>query len=418
MLVAGAGIANAAAKNVILMISDGIGFNGWEAARYYEGSLPYDNGFDFYGCTTYMSGGSYDPVYIWDQFQNHMNGATDSAAAATALYTGQKTYSGAISRDLAGNDLTTIAETAASLGMATAAVTSVQYNHATPACVDAHNASRNNYGAIAADMITSDLDVIMGCDTKAPGAQIYADAAANGFTVVSDANLADWDDLTDGDSLFQGGPMPAKVFGGFNEPAGYLDGRAKPTLDQMTQAALAVLEQDPDGLFMMVEGGAVDWNNHGNDIALMIREQVDFDNACQSVIDWVNANDPNWDETIMIITADHECGSIWGPNAGTFDHVVDNGVGVLPGVSYNSGGHTNHLVPLWAKGVGADAFAGLVDGVDAQSAAFWGSQFYGWDGSYVDNTDVFTAMNNVIPEPASLALLSLGSLLVVRRRRA
>jgi alkaline phosphatase len=415
------------AKNVILLISDGIGFNGWEASSFfnYADGLPYDtDDFTFYGQTNHNAFSSFDPASYWSDFSYQDRGATDSAAAGTALVTGEKTFGGAISVDVDGNPLVTIGEIAAGLGKATGAVSSVQYNHATPAVVDAHNTSRNNYAAIAADMISSDLDVIMGGDSRSPGQQIYTDAAGAGFTVIQGSDdpripddPADWNDLADGDGTFRGGTMPTKLFGGFSGAT--LGGRSAPTLETMTKGALAVLEQDEDGLFLMVEGGAVDWENHGNDMNDMLREQLDFDNAVMAAVDWVE-RESSWDETLLIVTSDHETGSIWGPTEDAYNNVVDNGVGNLPGFSYNSGNHTNALVPLWARGPGADGFDALVDGVDAQGAAFW-TQFggtNGWNGSFIDNTDVFTVMNaSMIPEPATASLLGLAGLAMLRRTR-
>ena len=73
------------AKNVILMVSDGIGFNGWEAAKYYQGGLPYDNDdFKFYGMTHYMAGDGYDPAAFWSDFNYQHQNATDSAASGTS----------------------------------------------------------------------------------------------------------------------------------------------------------------------------------------------------------------------------------------------------------------------------------------------------------------------------------------------
>ncbi|MFW5839384.1 MAG: alkaline phosphatase [Planctomycetota bacterium] len=425
-LLAGAQAANGQARNVFLMISDGIGFNGWQASSYYlyeqgsgdwEDALPYGPtaGFDMYGSTHYADGGSYDPDYVWASFKNHMNGATDSAAAATALYSGVKTYSGAIGMGPDRQPVTLFGEIAAAQGKATGAVSSVQYNHATPGAVDAHNVSRGNYGAIAEDMFTSDLDVIMGGDSKDPwDADEAVLAVENGFEYIHDAS--DFVKLANG--TYKNGNIPTKLAGSFNGST--LDGRDAPTLKQMTQGALRVLEQDPDGMFMMVESGAVDWNNHGNNMEAMLREQEDFDNSVKVVMEWIE-NNGGYEENLLIVTSDHETGSIWGElpegfdeNGDVFPQIEDKGVGNMPGHSYNSGGHTNHLVPLFAKGVGSELFESLVDGTDTESGAFWG-----FDGQYVDNTDVFTVMNGAttIPEPTTMALLGIGGLLAIRRRR-
>ncbi|QDU72543.1 alkaline phosphatase [Mucisphaera calidilacus] len=486
LLLAGAAQVEASqAKNVILMVSDGIGFNGWEAARYYQGDLPYDDGsFNFYGCTTFMnnvydndegrillSNGEangtdaanknwtavpqgYDQDKMWSDFNYHRGSSsgdynyfTDSAAAATALYTGTKTYNSAVSYSVEGEELKTFYEYAAEAGKATGSVSSVQFNHATPAAVDAHSFYRYNKDDIAFDMVNSDLDVIMGGDAYVDAYQrgdgswsidykdhgngigtpgFKADAVDRGYTVVdTDAAWA---------ALEAGTLVADKVAGIFTGDT--LNGRDVPTLEQMTKGALNVLEQDEDGFAMMVEGGAIDWQNHANNVELMMREQVDFDNAVQAVMDWVEANS-SWDETLLIVTSDHECGGIWGPNTviddkdtgnhlddevnAEWQNVVDNGVGVMPGVQYVSGGHTNALVPLWAKGAGADLFDGMIDGNDPTADAFWTEgQGWDWNGDYVDNTDVFSVMmqSSGVPEPASLSLLGLASLAVLRRRSA
>ncbi len=421
----------------------------------------------------------YDVAQMWGDFNYHRgdhNGDyfkyTGSAAAATAMYTGQKTYRGAISMDLDGNELKTIAEIAADRDKATGSVSSVQLNHATPGCVDAHTYYRKNKHEIAYGMAESDLDVIMGGDNYIDGTDYsdpaYGDGVAGfkahvadkGFTVIDDSTLSDWTDLADG--TFNGGAIPQKVAGVFTGST--TAGRSVPTLNDMTKGALNVLEQDEDGFFLMVEGGAVDWENHANSANTMMREQVDFDNSVQTVLDWI-ADNGGWSDNLLIITADHETGGIWGPgtitnpgdsngqydvgepyndangngqwddgedyqDVGTvFDHtddtfngfqkITDAGPGVVPDWQYTTRGHTNVLVPLWAAGVGSEQFAGLVRGTDADADAFWTeAQGWDWDGSYVDNTDVFTVMDTVIPEPATISLLAIGAVAIIRRRRA
>ncbi len=429
-----------AAKNVILMITDGQGFNGWEAAKFHEGGLPYDNeNFIFFGCSTFMLGADgepqgYCPARMWSQFNYH-RGSTrsdyarsfaDSAAAATALNTGRKTIKGAVCVDKDGCRLTTIAQLADKTGKATGAVSSVHIVHATPACVWAHNKSRNDYKAIADEMIhKSKLDVIMGCGGPGEkGEYKYVGGRENWLDMNDDGRIAGRK-FINRKADFQAlaaGKLSAKAVVGVaaatstlaDNDADHDEAEDVPNLATMTRGALNVLAKDPDGFFLMIEGGAVDWANHKGDIEYMLREQADFNKAVRAVMAWVDANS-SWDETLLIITADHECGSIWGPGtvlddkgtAGFTDdtispkwqNVVDNGKGKLPSLQYCSGGHTNALVPLWVRGSGAKRFAALVKGIDAKAAQFW-DEFGGttrWNGAYVDNTDVFKVINCELP---------------------
>ena len=109
----------------------------------------------------------------------------------------------------------------------------------------------------------------------------------------------------------------------------------------------------------------------------MIEEQIDFVRAIEAVVDWVQA-ESNWDETLLIITADHETGLLWGPQSGTvpFDPIVDQGPGHLPHMRFNSKNHTNSLVPVYATGAGSENLAMFIVGDDPVR------------GPYVDNTGV------------------------------
>ncbi|MFW5678557.1 MAG: alkaline phosphatase, partial [Rhodosalinus sp.] len=149
--------------------------------------------------------------------------------------------------------------------------------------------------------------------------------------------------------------------------------------------------------------------------------QIDFNEAVDAVIDWVEENS-SWDETLLIVTSDHETGGVWGegtwingegpavaeerseeaieaaryhPAEDTFVEylaVQDRGEGNIPGHMWSSGKHTNELVPLWALGAGAEAFAEFAQ-TDQTAADLWGAP-YDWDGAYVDNTSVFHVMND------------------------
>ncbi len=154
-----------------------------------------------------------------------------------------------------------------------------------------------------------------------------------------------------------------------------------PTLVAMTRGALNVMGKNPRGFFLMVEGGAIDHAAHANQPGRLIEEQIDFNHSIQAIVDWVNIHS-NWDETLVIITADHETGLIWGSNSDVvaFQPMLNRGPRHVPAMWFNSGGHSNSLVPLLARGPGADLLAKRVSGTDP---------LY---GQYVENTVIFEAM--------------------------
>lgn len=403
-------------KNVIVMISDGWGINHIKATNYYEGvsKQVYERFPVRSYMSTYMDGGSYDPAQMWSDFDYAKSGYTDSAAAATAMSCGVKTYDGAIGVDVNGEPVMHMMERAEQLGLATGVVTSVEFSHATPAGFVAHNASRNNYIEIANEMIyDSATDVIMGCgnpDYNNDG--VYNPGGQNDKYV---GGPATWADVSDGSVLgadadgdgnpdewhcifsraqFQAlmsGDAPDRVLGiphvyqtlqqsrggdPYADPYDVPLIDSVPTLEEMTVAALNVLDNDEDGLVLMVEGGAVDWASHSNQSGRMIEEQIDFNNAVEAVCEWVRENS-NWRETVLIVTGDHECGYLWGPGSDpTFEPIVDCGAGNLPGMEWHSGSHTNQIVPIYARGVAANLLRLAADGSDPVR------------GRYMDNTDI------------------------------
>ena len=158
-----------------------------------------------------------------------------------------------------------------------------------------------------------------------------------------------------------------------------------PTLATMTKGALNVLDNDKDGLFLMVEGGAVDWAGHANQKGRIIEEQEDFNAAVEAVVCWVNKKS-NWNETLVIVTGDHETGYLTGPGSGQlpagplWTPLVNGGKGIMPGMQFNSGDHTNSLIPIFAKGRGSSKLKAAATGIDPMR------------GAYCDNTDIAKAV--------------------------
>jgi alkaline phosphatase len=309
--------------------------------------------------------------------------------------------------------LKNILEVAEELGKKTGVVSSVLFSHATPAAFAAHNESRNNFTEIAQEMIyDSAADVIMGTGHPWYNADGEIKSTPNTFVFVGGETT--WDDLVagtaggdaDGDGIddpwtliqtraeFQSlasGPTPKRVIGipqvyqtlqqgrsgdPYAEPYVVPLIETVPTLEEMTNAALNTLADDSDGLFLMVEGGAIDWASHGNQSGRMIEEQIDFERAVEAVSEWVKKNS-NWGETLLIVTGDHETGYLTGPGSDpTWESIVNNGAGNLPGMEWHSTGHTNSLMVLSAKGDAARLFHEYADEKDLVR------------GPYVDNTSV------------------------------
>jgi alkaline phosphatase len=420
LLTAAAGVS-AAPKNVILMITDGRSYGALDAARHYRGkaSVYQGRGWTKLSMTTTSANNDaatnphgYDPAKAWESDgkggsrpnQAYLKtNATDSASGITAIVTGQKNRDGQINWSVDGKPLTNFAQIYHAAGRATGAVSTVNWTHATPGGIGAHNASRNNYVDIATEMLTtSGLDVIMGAGNPMFDNNGKPLTTAD-YRHVGEANWAKLRDGSYGYTLIQGRDefvtlasaptTPARVCGTFQALATAQQGRDGyeatdtpgsdprnaniPTLGEMALAALNVLDNNPKGFFVMMEGGAIDWAAHANQAARLIEEHQDFDTAVKAVSKWVEKNS-SWNDTLVIITSDHGNGMITGPDGGTF--ITNNGRGRMPGLKFNSGGHTNELVPLFARGSGSELLKWFVRGEDPVR------------GKYIENTDVFRVM--------------------------
>jgi alkaline phosphatase len=161
-----------------------------------------------------------------------------------------------------------------------------------------------------------------------------------------------------------------------------------PTLAEMSVGALNVLDANQNGFFLMIEGGAVDWAGHANQSGRLIEEMTDFNTAVEAVIDYLKSNNM-WDDTLLIVTGDHETGYLYGPDSGTtadgpvWNPVIDNGAGNLPGMAWYSGDHTNQLIPFFAAGKGHQLIKAYIDSTDPVR------------GKYLDNTDIGRLMFDI-----------------------
>jgi hypothetical protein len=169
-----------------------------------------------------------------------------------------------------------------------------------------------------------------------------------------------------------------------------------PDLATLTRVALNALDDDPDGFYLCVEGGAIDWAMHGNAAGRMIEETLDFLAAVEAVVDWVE-RESSWGETLVVVTSDHDH-LLAGPRAGEvpFDPLVDRGPGEVPGHRWLSDRHSNALVRLLARGVDAGRFDATTRVLDPVR------------GRYLHQVDAHRVMAGAMlpaPQPAEAAFV-------------
>lgn len=288
---------------------------------------------------------------------------TDSSSSATSLTAGIKTINGALNVDYKLNQVETIGQwLQRTKGFAVGTVTSVPISHATPAAAYAHNVSRDDYQDLTRDMLglpsvshkstpLPGLDVVLGggygeetADGKGQGQNFIA---GNRYLADEDRKLVDVSTGnptakyvvaqrtkgTKGAELLADAAMRAvadkkRLLGYFGVKKGHLpfrtaDGDYKPVLDvkdaevysqadldenptlaQMTQAAIQVLQEDKDGFWLMVEAGDVDWANHSNNIDNSIGAVLSGESALEKIFGWIEARNA-WEQSLVIVTSDH-----------------------------------------------------------------------------------------------------------------
>ena len=297
---------NLKAKNIILAIGDGVGPNQITLSRIAIGGLDHRLFID-------------QIPYVGTSLTHSYNNAyTDSAAAATAWSTGYKTKNRYLSLDPDKKILDTIVEMLHEKGYASGIVATSSVTHATPAALYAHIDSRYEYKNIANQLINSSID-----DTHHV--------------------------LTEKESLQLNFDHSKKLIGLFDDD-GIERSNEKPTQREMTNFALNHLNKQCNGFFLMTEGSQIDWAAHDNDANEMIEEFKDFDLTIGDLINFVNEDN----ETLLIVTSDHETGGLQILKQDD-DKVV---------VQWGTGRHTSIPVGVHAYGPGAELFQGLMDNTD------------------------------------------------------
>lgn len=249
---------------------------------------------------------------------------TDSAASGTAIACGEKTNNGRIGMGPELEKFESVAEVARDLGRKVGIVTSVSMNHATPASFYGHRPHRGQSYDLGLDMVASKFDFFAGGgvskrndkEAKSYQGDIYELAEKAGYEVI-DGDQAKIRALTPGSgkkvmafgvktgsmASHQQAALPHAI----DMPSGDLE------LADYTKKALDMLE-NPNGFFLMVEGGSIDWAGHANEAATNLREVLAFDCAVRVGMEFAKKHP---DETLLIVTGDHETGGMTMGFAGT-----------------------------------------------------------------------------------------------------
>ena len=319
------------AKNVILLIGDGMGLAQASTAFYFQKEEPNFVRFPVIG----LHRNPPSEAFI-----------TDSAAGATAFSTGYKSYNAAIGVDADSISRETILEIAARKGKSTGLIATSSITHATPASFYAHVPHRNLEEDIASQLPSSPVDFFAGGGlqffTQREDGANYLDTLASRGYVVNPQKLERPGNLS----------LEHK-YGYLLAPEGMpkmQEGRGD-FLPQATQLALDYLGQDKDGFFLMVEGSQIDWGGHDNDAEYVIQETLDFDKAIGVALDFAE-KDGN---TLVIVTADHETGGMSLSAAkvrmqSDYRHINP---------TFSTGGHSASLIPVYAYGPGSGFFMGI-----------------------------------------------------------
>ena len=346
--------------SIILMIGDGMGYEHIKLARLIE--VGNNQNLTMETLPTNLS--------VVTKSAN--SAITDSAAAATAMATGQKTNNGYLGISPSREILENIIEFIHQYNRATGIISTMPISHATPAGFMVHVDSRYKTNEIVDQIIDSGVDILLG----------------GGFADFSEANLTTMESqgytlVTNRSELLQ--TSSNKILGLFADSTlpeeQYRDFSIIPSLSEMTEKAIEQLSQHPNGFFLMVEGGQIDYGGHDNDKTYVALETIAFDYAVKTALHYVEAHE----NTILIVTADHETGGL---------SIVSNSLNnTLPSsfeteeekrniriaradqieVDWETGDHTAKNVPFYAYG---NAFENISSGL------------------VIDNTDIYNIMKN------------------------
>ena len=324
-------VSSAPPKNIIFFLGDGMGMNTLTAARIYavgeDGDLTLDTLPESAFVKTFSNDGQ----------------TTDSAASMTAYLTGKKVNNGVISmstdtlslepgkdangnktvsRCTGGQPTTTLAELAKARGMAVGVVTTTRVTDATPAAVYAHACHRSNETDISAALVPggagyntalgpNGIDVVLGGGTltfaphgkggiRTDSRDLLAELRARGYRTATDTAQLNAIDAASGAPVIGLFAPENLSYDAARDPA------RDPGLAAMAEKAIGVLSRNPNGFFLMIEGGLIDLALHDTNAKRALQEVASFDRTIKATIAQMQAIDPGLKNTLIVATADHD----------------------------------------------------------------------------------------------------------------
>ncbi|WP_039988659.1 alkaline phosphatase [Paraglaciecola arctica] len=287
-------VSNNTPKNIIMIIGDGMGPAYTTAYRYFVDDPD----------TPSIEKTVFDRHFVGmaSTFPARESGyVTDSAAGATALATGVKSYNGAISVDSDKRPLTSVLTFAKAKNKKIGVVVTSQVNHATPATYLTHNEDRNNYNQIADSYVDDGwkTDVLLGGGLKYFHREdrnlIEEFKKDNGHFINHYQQLSDLPDNKPVLGLFANIGLPWAI-----------DDKQANRLKTMTKAAISALSNTEGGFFLLIEASQIDWGGHKNDIATAMAEMHDLAKTLEYLEVFVAENP----DTLVVLTADHSTGGL------------------------------------------------------------------------------------------------------------
>jgi len=301
-------LAEGQVKYVFYFIGDGMGVNQINVTETYLAALKGKIGYEPILMSNF-------PVVGLVNTYSATNGVTDSAAGGTALASGHKTKNGAIGmlEDLK-TPCNSIAVWAQKAGKAVGVATNVAITHATPASFYGHQPNRNMYYEIGQDLCKSNFDFFAGADFHRPNTKegeptLREQAKAAGYTILTGGYKEYQKKGRKADKLilFQSDEQNEKLQSD-HIPYALDQDKNDLTLEQITRAGINFLmNKQKDGFFFQIEGGMIDYACHRNDIGNAINEVLDLDKAVRVAYEFYEQHP---DETIIVISADHETGGL------------------------------------------------------------------------------------------------------------